>query len=55
MSNDKIEQQLKTKDMCFELICDIAVDYDGCRSAKELMELIDEIANIAHHGRTLKK
>ena len=55
MSNDKIEQQLKTKDMCFELIYDIAVDYDGCRSAKELMELIDEIANIAHHGRTLKK
>ena len=30
-----------------ELICDIAVDYDGYREAKDLMMLIDELKNCA--------
>lgn len=30
-----------------ELIADIAVDYDGYRKAKSLMELIDELRDIA--------
>lgn len=44
-----------TKDECFELICGIAYDYDGYRDAKNLMELIDEIKEIAEKGWRMKK
>ena len=33
-----------------ETIADIAIDYDGYRTAEDLMSLIDEMRDIALHG-----
>lgn len=36
-----------------ELICDIAVDYDGFNTVESLKELIDEMAGYAGEARKL--
>lgn len=38
-------------DEYLELICDIAIDYDGYNDEKNLKELIDEMANYAREAR----
>lgn len=53
--NKDMRECLLNKDICLEIIHDIAIDYDGYRDAKNLMELIDEIKEIAHYGLTLDK
>lgn len=50
MTNQELANQLKTKDDCLCLICDVIFDYDGYRTADKLMELLDEIRDIAIHG-----
>jgi hypothetical protein len=40
---------------CFELIHDIAVDYDGYRGVKVLMSLIDEIKEYSIAGMKMCK
>lgn len=44
----------KTKDECFELISDIAVDYDGYETVEGLKSIVDELAELAKLGRTFK-
>lgn len=51
--NKAMKECLYSKDKCLELIHDIAIDYDGYRDVKNLMELIDEIREIAHYGLSL--
>lgn len=50
MISKDLVTHLQTKNDCLDLICDIAVDYDGYRSAEKLMELIDEMKEIAAYG-----
>lgn len=53
--NEGMKEYLCSKDACLELIHDVAIDYDGYRDARNLMDLIDEIREIAHYGLTLEK
>lgn len=53
--NKAMKEYLYSKDACLEIIHDIAIDYDGYRDAKNLMELIDEIKEIAHFGISLSE
>lgn len=55
MINKELADQLKTKDECFELIADIAVDYDGESTQKGLKNLINEMSDIAKYGFSLSK
>ena len=34
-----------------ELLCDIAVDYDGCNTVASLKKLVDELKGYAHKAR----
>ena len=34
-----------------ELLCDIAVDYDGCNTVESLKKLVDELKGYAHKAR----
>lgn len=34
-----------------ELLCDIAVDYDGCNTVESLKNLVDELKGYAHKAR----
>ena len=43
MTLEKVEEQ-------FQLIADIAIDYDGYRKANDLMDLIDELRGMAIKG-----
>lgn len=43
--NQQTFESLKFVDGQLELIDDIAVDYDGCRTAESLCELIDELVH----------
>ena len=42
--------EIETKDDALKLIIGIALDYDGYREAEDLMELIDELKEIAKTG-----
>lgn len=53
--NKDMKECLLNKDACLELIHDIAIDYDGYCDPKNLMELIDEMREIAHYGLNLEK
>lgn len=53
--NKAMKAYLYSKNACLELIYEIAVDYDGYRDSKNLMELIDEMREIAHYGLSLKE
>lgn len=53
--NKAMKAYLYSKDACLELIHDVAIDYDGYRDARNLMDLIDEIREIAHYGLTLEE
>lgn len=44
-------ESLKFVDGQLELIDDIAIDYDGCRTAESLCELIDELVHMTFVAR----
>lgn len=41
----------KTADEWLELICDIAVGYDGCETVESLKELVNEMREYAVNAR----
>lgn len=41
----------ETADEWLELICDIAVGYDGCETVESLKELVDEMREYAVNAR----
>lgn len=41
----------ETADEWLELICDIAIDYDGCETVESLKELVDEMREYAINAR----
>ena len=50
IENGKLRKENKIKDEYLDLIQFMAVDYDGERKAKGLMELIDQLADYAVKG-----
>lgn len=44
---EKLERQIKIKDSYCELLCDIAVDYDGFYTVSGLKDLVDELVGLA--------
>ena len=46
--NDCEKRKLKIKDEYLKLIDALLVDYDGCKTAEELKELIDEVREYIH-------
>jgi hypothetical protein len=48
--SEKLKEQLCNKQDVLDLICGIADDYDGYRTVSGLMDVIDEIAEIAKYG-----
>lgn len=44
---DKQARQIKIKDSYCELLCDIAVDYDGFYTVSGLKDLVDELVGFA--------
>lgn len=53
MISKELADQIKTKHDALELISDIAVDYDGCKTIESLKKLIDELSSIAKYGMSL--
>lgn len=53
MINEKLKEQLPTKDSVFELIHDIGFDYDGYSSVDGLKSIIDELVDLARYGLTI--
>ena len=45
----------ETVDEWLELICDIAVGYDGCETVESLKELVDEMKKYAVNARKALK
>lgn len=45
----------ETADEWLELICDIAIDYDGCETVESLKELVDEMREYAVNARKALK
>lgn len=50
---EEMKKELKTKNDCFQMIVDIAADYDGYVTLGGLKGLIDEMAAYASYGRKL--
>lgn len=50
-----LEESIDNQKDALQLIIDIAIDYDGYRKAKSLMELIDELKKIAKTGLNQSK
>ena len=53
--SEALKQQLATKSTVLQFIANIAWDYDGYRSEKLLMDLIDEMRQLALYGCTLEQ
>ena len=51
--NEKLKEQLPTKDSVFELMRDIGFDYDGYNSVDGLKSIIDELVDLAKYGLTI--
>lgn len=52
--SDELKEQLSNKKEVFDLICGIADDYDGYRTVSGLMDLIDEMRELAEYGLELQ-
>lgn len=50
ISYNQLERENRIMRKYFQLILDIGYDYDGYRTAENLMKLIDEIMELAEQG-----
>lgn len=48
---EEMRKALRYKEDYLQLILEVAADYDGCRTAEKLMELVDELAAYASYAR----